>query len=240
MKSLLTLTALVLTIPFATAQENPYLIAGRSFVGGGLSLSVDSNLPDSNDPQLETDIRDFYGSVSPTYGKFFSDCWVAGVSLTLSHRNTQQQTTGENTFRENSTRDFGIGITPFLRRYLSITERFGAYLQPELSYTYQRGIFKRQERDANQPAADNFFSTIRRRHLGSLGTQAGLYYFITDHFSVETNLLQAAFTLSSSSAETTTIDNVVDQTSESRNLNARLSFINQLSLDRILILNYYF
>lgn len=241
MKNLsLAIATLIFVITSVSAQDNPYLAAGRSFAGGGLSLSVDSNVPDDDNPQLKTDDRYFLGSVSPTYGMFFRDRWVAGVSLTLSYQNNQRQTTGENTFQENSAREFGVGITPFLRRYWPITERFGAYLQPELSYSYFRGTVERVQRDANQPAANRFFSTIRRRHVGSLGAQAGLYYFITEHFSVETNLLRAAFTLSSRRDETTTQDNVVDQTGESTNLSARFSFINELSLDRILVLNYYF
>lgn len=232
--------ALLVSTTLSVAQDNLYLSTGRSFVGGGISLSVDSNEPNNNDPTVEEIDRSFSGSVSPTYGKFFRDRWVAGVSLTISHQNDRNEEIGENTSRENTTRALGIGITPFLRRYLPITERFGAYIQPEVSFTYRRTVTEQEQRDANQPAANNFFSITGRRHSGSLGAQAGLYYFITEHFSVETNLLRAYFAINRRSDEITTVDNIVEQTTESTRLSAQFSLINQLSLDRILVLNYYF
>lgn len=241
MKSLLSIiTVLVLIVPSVIAQDNPYLSAGRSLVGGGLSLSIDSHDPNNDDPALETANQSFDISVSPTYGKFFRDRWVAGVSLTIGHQNSRNEITSESTLRENSSQLFSIGITPFVRRYFPITERFGAYLQPEVSYMYQRTATEQERRDTDQPAANSFTSATVRRHVGSLGTRAGLYYFITEHFSVETNLLQAAFTISRSGREDTTIDNTVNQTTEGTQLRANLSLINELSLDRILVLNYYF
>ena len=114
MKNLfLAIATLIFALTFARAQDNPYLTTGRSFVGGGLSLGIDSQVPDDRDPTLQQDNRQFFASVSPTYGRFFNDRWVMGISLTLSHRTNQQRTTGENTFRENLTREVGFGITPF-------------------------------------------------------------------------------------------------------------------------------
>ena len=113
-------------------------------------------------------------------------------------------------------------------------------MQPEVSYTYRRDIFERVERNDNQPAANSLNRTTGRRHIGDVGGQMGLYYFITNHFSVETNLVRAAFTVSTYRQETATVDNVVNQTGERTDLSARLNLINQLSLDRLLVLNYYF
>jgi hypothetical protein len=73
-----------------------------------------------------------------------------------------------------------------------------------------------------------------------LGLRGGLYYFITEHFTVETNLGQFVFRLSSETSENTTADNQVDTSTESTSFDSQLNLINQLSLDQIFILNYYF
>ena len=237
---ILLFVSLILAAFSATAQDNPYLTTGRSFIGGGLSLDISHSDPDNGNPTTTDENNRFAASLSPTYGKFYNDRWMVGVSLTVSYQSYRQRNTQEDRFDESLTREVGMGLIPFLRRYLPVTERFGVYVQPEISYTYWRGTSEFERRDTSEPAANSFNSTITRRHVGSLGTQLGLYYFITPHFSIETNLLQAAFTFSSRNAEQTFNDNVVDTVNKSTDLNARLNLVNQLSFDRILVLNYYF
>ena len=242
MKSFLfTLGLLVASTLFcAYAQDNPYLSSGRSLLGGGWSISTSGSKPDDGDPTTTLENRRFSSSLSPVYGKMYHNRWMVGLMVTLSKQSSHQQTTHENSYQAASTQSLGVGLTPFLRRYLPITERFGAYLQPELSYTYFRGTDKSENRDDMQPAANSFISFSTYRHVVSLGSQVGLYYFITNHFSVETNLLQAAFGANRSRREQTTVDNVVNSTTKDTEFNAQLSLVNQLSLDRILVLNYYF
>ena len=241
MKTFLASALLTLLIASAaTAQDHPYLFSGRSFVGGGFSLGFGETDPDDGDPFMRQEGHRSFGSLSPTYGRFYNDRWAAGVTLTVSHSRNLQRTVGVNSLEETLGRQVGLDITSFLRRYLPLTERFGAYVQPEVSYRYLRFISLRERTDDLQPATNSKSEFIRRRHAGSLGAGGGLYYFITEHFTIETNLLQLAFTVDAGTDESTTQDNQVNVTTLGTDSSARLNFINQLSLDQVLVLNYYF
>lgn len=244
MQNLLIAFVLVTAVASATrAQDdttNPYLLTGRSLIGGGLSLDLSTTNPDNGDPASSQDTRRFGGSLSPTYGRMYNDRWMVGVMTTFSTRNTRQENEGPSSLQTTTSWETGIGLTPFLRRYLPITERFGAYLQPELAYTYFWGTNEFERRDDAQPDANSLTSLKTRRHVFSLGTQLGLYYFITKHFAVETNLIQAAFSANRNRIEQIVVDNVADNYTENTTLSVRLNVVNQLSLDHILVLNYYF
>ncbi|MEO0334547.1 MAG: hypothetical protein AAF223_23225, partial [Bacteroidota bacterium] len=79
-----------------------------------------------------------------------------------------------------------------------------------------------------------------REHRVSLGMQAGLYYFVTQHFSVETSLLDLNFSYNSSNRERVDPNAQPGGNDQLSNTTLQVNLINQISLDRILILNYYF
>ena len=230
----------VLITTAARAQDYPYLSSNRAFVGGGLSLGFGENEPDSGDPFMRQEGRRSFGSISPTYGRFYNDRWAAGVTLIASFSRSIRRTFGINSLEETLGRQLGLGLAPFLRRYIPLTERFGAYVQPEISYTYLLNSNLRERTDDFQPATNSKNEFIRRRHVGSLNLAGGLYYFITKHFTVETNLLRLAFTANTGTDESITQDNQVDVTTVSTDTSVQLNFINQLSLDQAFVINYYF
>ncbi len=241
MKTLLTSAFFALLITTAArAQDHPYLSSNRAFVGGGFSLGFGENEPDNGDPFMRQEGRQSFGSLSPTYGRFYNDRWAAGVVLITHYSRSRQRTNGPNSIDEVLGRRVSLGLAPFLRRYLPLTERFGAYVQPEVSYTYSMLNNLRERTDDFQPATNSKTEFIRRRHLGSLSVGGGLYYFITEHFTVETNLLRLVFTASTGTDESITEDIQVDATTVSTDTSVQLNFINQLSLDQAFVINYYF
>ena len=241
MKTLLASAFFALLITTAArAQDHPYLSSNRAFVGGGISFGVGGNVPDDGNPNISQDNSRLSWSVSPTYGRFYNDRWAAGVSLTVGSTRNQQEITTTNTLDQTLNQQTVVGITSFLRRFLPITERFGAFVQPEISYQRQVVTIGQERTDVVRPDANSYSEIINRRHLGSLGLRGGLYYFITEHFTVETNLGQFVFRLSSETNENTTADNQVDTSTKSTSYDSQLNLINQLSLDQIFILNYYF
>ncbi|MEM9829044.1 MAG: hypothetical protein AAF944_00320 [Bacteroidota bacterium] len=237
---LLSLAAVVLTSVVSFAQGNPYLVVDRPFVGMGLSVSI-NNEEDANNAsssQINNELRSF--DVAPTYGKFISNRWAVGVSFrigTSDEERTRVQDGSNSTFIRSTT---VVGITPFFRRFIPITERFGAYLQPQLPYTYQIGSSESKFRDLNDPANNASSSSIDQSHNISLGVNGGLYYFINQHFSLETNLLNLNLAYNIGSRENTNSSAQSDDNRQSSGTNFQVNLVNQLSLDQIFIFNYYF
>ena len=96
----------------ARAQDHPYLSSNRAFVGGGLSLGFGENEPDSGDPFMRQEGRRSFGSISPTYGRFYNDRWAAGVTLTASFSRSLYRTLEANSLEETLARQLGFGLGP--------------------------------------------------------------------------------------------------------------------------------
>ncbi|MEM8968680.1 MAG: outer membrane beta-barrel protein [Bacteroidota bacterium] len=237
---LLSFAIVILPSMVSLAQDNPYLGTGRSFVGGGLSVTMsdDENAGNGFTNRRTSRINSF--GISPTYGKFFSDRWAYGVSFSVGFSNNEQVVFGDSFSDRSIQKNTTVGLTPFLRRFLPLTERFGAYVQPQLSYAYRDGSSENSFRDTNSPENDQTRTFDIREHRVSLGMQAGLYYFVTQHFSVETSLLDLNFSYNSSNRERVDPNAQPGGNDQLSNTTLQVNLINQISLDRILILNYYF
>ncbi|WP_367281875.1 hypothetical protein [Tunicatimonas pelagia] len=227
-------------MPVAYAQENPYLVAERPFVGGGLTVRI-TDLEDANN-SLTNQITDESSSfgISPTYGKFISNRWAVGVSLSITSTDEKRISIQNGSTRTSINNRTTIGITPFFRRFIPITERFGAFLQPQLSYAYQIGSIEDKFSDPSDPANNTGSSFINQGHRIGLGMIGGLYYFINRHFSLETNLLDLNFAYNIENRENTNSSAPPDNDRESSWSNLQINLINQLRLNQIIVFNYYF
>jgi hypothetical protein len=222
------------------AQENPYLGQNRSFLGGGISLIISENEEPGTDFITGRSIKNNSFGISPTYGRFFNDRWAVGVTLRTGFNNSNEITTG-NGFSDETTREStNVGITPFLRRFIPISERFGAYLQPELSYVYAESNAEERFRDTNSPINDQLQTFESTYHTGGVGLQGGLYYFITPHFSIETSLLRLDMSYRSEDRLRTDSNAQPEDNTRLTRTDIRLNLISQLSFDQILTLYYYF
>ena len=236
--SLLLSTLAILIFATAHAQENPYLGSGRALLGGGLSLGIsDAENNDGNTPANTFKTESSYFNISPNYGKFYNDRWMMGASLNLGYRHEVSTNSGQDFTNKRVQRSNIIGPTLFLRRYCPITPRFGAFVQPEIFYRYTRANL--QDEFQNGPNPSETSTNIARTHLGGIATQGGLYYFISERFSLETNLLRAGFTWSQAVTEVDVQDDNRNEPTN-QNFDVQLQLVNQLSFSQILVLNYYF
>ncbi len=231
---------MVLTSVAILAQENPYLVAERPFLGGGLSVSItdEENANNTLTSQITEEFSSF--GISPTYGKFISNRWAVGVTFNITssdYKRISALDNSTNTSIRNTTR---VGITPFFRRFIPITERFGAFIQPQLPYTYQIGSIEDKFRDPTDPANNTGSNFIDQSHRIGLGMIGGLYYFVNRHFSLETNLLDINFTYSIENLEQTNSSAQADNNRQSSRTNFQINLVNQLRLNQIFVFNYYF
>lgn len=229
----------IISLP-SLAQENPYLGAGRSFVGGGLSVIISENEEPGTDFITGRSIKNNSFGISPTYGRFFNDRWAVGVTLRVGFINYNGVTTGNGFSDETIRESANVSITPFLRRFIPISERFGAYLQPELSYVYAESNTEEKFRDTNSPINDQLRTFESTYHTGGVGLQGGLYYFITPHFSVETSLLRLDMSYRSEDRIRTDSNARPEDNTQLTSTDIRLNLVSQLSFDQILTLYYYF
>ncbi|MEM9676134.1 MAG: hypothetical protein AAF992_26320 [Bacteroidota bacterium] len=222
------------------AQENPYLVTGRSFVGGGLSLVISENEEPGTDFITGRSTKDNLFGISPTYGKLFNERWAAGVRVGLRFGNNSNTFIGNGFTNESVRTSTNISITPFLRRFFPISDRFGGYLQPELSYAYERANSEETFQDANSPINDRMQTFESNGHTGRVGAQGGLYYFVTPHFLVETSLLRLDISYGTTDRRRTDSNARPEDNTQLTRTDIRLNLVNQLSFDQILTLYYYF
>lgn len=222
------------------AQENPYLGQNRSFLGGGISLGISENESPGTDFITGRNTKNNLFSISPTYGRFFNDRWAVGTRVGLRFSDYRWVNVG-NGFSDESVREAtSISLTPFLRRFLPISERFGVYLQPELSYAYERATREETFQDVNTPVNNQLRTFESTEHTGRMGLRGGLYYFVTEHFSVETNLLSLDVSYGVLDEERTDSNARPEDNTQLTRTDIRLNLVSQLSFDQILTLYYYF
>lgn len=237
MKNLiLVFSALIFTTIASFAQEEaPHVGIGRSLVGGGLSASISNDQIDRGDSLTDQGYQQNAFSISPTYGKFFNDHWLAGASLDVGFANSSQYDTQVGFSQKSSIRSSIIGLTFFLRRYVFITERFGAFSQPGLSYYYQSRTNEWTFRNDNA-VNEQINSMEENSHGVSIGSKFGLYYFVTPHFSIETNLLTVDIAYNRRNQKRIDPNNNLSEDSKISGTSLNMDFANRLSL----IFNYYF
>ncbi|MEO0334672.1 MAG: hypothetical protein AAF223_23865 [Bacteroidota bacterium] len=231
---LFSLPILIVTSIASSAQENPYLVIDRPFVGGGLSLSITEG-EDANNT-LTSQITEEFSSfgISPTYGKFISNLWTVGVTFNITSSDEKRISVLDNATTTSIRNTTSVGITPFFRRFIPITERFGAFLQPQVSYAYQIGSIENKFRDPDNPANNTGSNFIDQGHRIGLGMSGGLYYFVNRHFSLETNLLNLDFAYNIEKRENTNAGAPPDDDRQISRTNFRVNLINQPSLHRCL------
>ena len=222
------------------SQDINALMKGSKVVGGGISVSFsdDDFEPDAFDPdQIQTsDFTSF--SFRPYAGKFIKDRLLLGGRLLIT-ASDQESTIRDGIFSSvNESDEFNIGLGVFLRKYYPIAGKFGAFVETGVDFRTLNSDSKRSSFNDQNPTTE--FSTERDGSLVTADIDLGLYVFLGERFSLETSLGRLAFI--QSWEDITRRDLFQDTTNESstERSNFNINFINQISFDQLITVNYFF
>lgn len=240
MKNKTTIYAIiVISLLSVSVYGQESLQKGKSLVGGGIGFGISDNESNPDDDSDGSSQESRHFSFSPYYGKFVKDNLLLGVSLNLNtnkrdFKNYYNSGSSHNDFKSKS-----IGGGVFVRKYFPVVEKFGVFFQPGLNYNLQTS--ETVYYSSNDNSADGRDRLDESKgHMVSIGANLGLYYFISDRFSIETNLANVNFSKTFRETEQTDYFNNSFTTSKGNSNSIGLDFINQLSFDKIFVINYFF
>ncbi|MDX5339964.1 MAG: PorT family protein [Cyclobacteriaceae bacterium] len=168
---------------------------GTILLGGGLGYSSTSS-------QSEEDVavaREFTNSafnISPEVGYFFKPKWVLGLSLPISGSNqktTSVSSSGSETL-QNESNSNSIGIAPFVRKYISMSEVFSFFLQARMGYYQSRSEF------TNFSASPNTSTNTQSKEFAFDAT-AGMAYFPKKWLGINLSVSPLSYSSGSSQLE---------------------------------------
>lgn len=213
MKFLSTFLVFILVLT-SNIQAQEYISKGHSVLSG--SFGGSSREFDSGDGYL-SDNNSL--TISTQYGKFVKDNLALGVGTSLF---TSKSTT-TNADSERLSKSNGFSFSIFARKYYPINEKFGAYWNSNLGYSYD----KNTSEFISSTGTNNTFEEQKNDRI-NLTANLGLYYFIWKRLSLEANLGHVS------------IGKTISNTGSAKSEFFGVNFVNTLSFEQFFTINYYF
>ena len=220
-------------------QDVPSILKGKRVVGGGINLSINDNTFNSG-PDVVQDIDATTFSFRPYAGKFIQDKILLGGQFEVSFGNIENVTDQFGNIISTDRESFGIGFGVFLRRYYPVIGKFGIFIQPSIDITFserddERSIFDVAlgERISEEITESDIVSA-------SASTSLGLYIFLGERFSLETNLGNVAFNYQTEDRSIMDISNNNQFSSDNEASSINFNLINEISFDRLFVVNFFF
>ncbi|MEP2770732.1 MAG: hypothetical protein ABJH05_01200 [Fulvivirga sp.] len=232
LRFILTLLCLLQCAYSLKSQDLEAITKGKRVVGGSLGLTIVNDENPGFDPNDKTTLEERGFSVYPYAGKFIKDKILVGTSLFASVGDSKF--IEDNSFltrtRSKEYHNYGIGV--FMRKYYPLVGKFGAFIQPDVLFTLRGNEIDRSVFDKTTGMLSTETPTRVEGFSINTGASLGLYVFIGEKFSLETNLGNLSFNYIREEDE--------GQSQVYRDSNLRLELINQMSFDKIIVFNYFF
>lgn len=106
----------------------------------GVTVSAEGSVIDTkNTINLDTKSNTHYISPSIQFGKFIKDNTMLGLRLLTNINITRNRLTGADFDYDSKQTYATFNLSPFIRRYKFLGEKFGIFLQPGLNLAYING-----------------------------------------------------------------------------------------------------
>ncbi len=214
------------------------LISRNSMVGGAIGVVHDKGDLDSQsatNPDFTSTTQVTNISFSPYYAYGIRNTIFVGSRL-IFNSNQDESLEEDDQEKELTVRKFkGVGIGVFARKYVTLINKFGLYVSPELSYQYQKvdRDFSRLSLSTNTLTFESKVDT--NGDVYNVSVDLGLYFLVNEKLSVETNLGSIGFNHASYDSK-----NNEEATLFQSNSTLEFSFTNTLTFNRIFAINYFF
>lgn len=218
------LTNLTILLFLISANSQEYFSKGSNIITGDINIGFSDSENINDDINYSYENKAF--GFSTDYGKFIKNNLVIGIGLGYSNFYREHNREDADSIYFHSVDDGNQFSTNFFaRKYFPINEKFGSYFHSSLSYYYSKSKYTLDERES-----DNTSETI------GISAGLGLYYFVLNKLSLSLNLGYIRI----SSGKTSTQNRNSTNISDSNSSNVHVSFINQISFDQLLTINYHF
>jgi hypothetical protein len=216
-----------------------FLQKGSSVLGGGIGAMRNNSSTEEPIDSLQQSGKVSSFQISPYFGRFIKDNLVLGVKLNFgtSKNESSFEDFNQTSNTEQKGRSYGAGI--FLRKYFPVLEKFGVFIQPEINYNFYSSDNVRYSSFHQGETVREDYEDRESRSF-SVNTSLGLYYFISPRFSIETSLGTLGLTKSKTNKEETNNYNDDSRTTETNSDSFSINFINELTFDKIFVINYFF
>lgn len=230
---------------------------GTRFVGASVDLSfrnherADRNMASSVTIFSQNNETNGYQlGLYPYMGYFVKDGLAIGAELSLNFRSDKSENTMNigNSTSFSSGHSQGVGASVFLKQMNNLKGNLGWYLRPELGYSFSWHESQTNKKEPDGTGINVGESSIEGRDQRVfINTTAGLYYFISDRWSLEADLLSITLAYDHSKVEKL-VDNThadgsrneVASTHENSGYRIYSNLTNQFSLSQTFTVNYYF
>lgn len=143
----------------------------------GVTVSAEGSVMDmENTTNIDTESSTHAISPSIQFGKFIKDNTMFGLGLTTHLNFTKTSLRGQDISYDSKYNYQTFVLSPFIRRYKFLGEKFGIFIQPGLNLSYIHG-----KGSGEDPSADNGFG------VGAYITP-GIVYRISPRFALETDV----------------------------------------------------
>ena len=243
------LSALILLFAL-DIQAQDALTLGNRIIGGGMSfrLSESDHSDQYNNGINERKNESSSFSISPYYGRLVEDNKLLGISLSIGSSNSENDYyyghINNNSWiypsvYSDHTKFIGTGI--FIRWYFPVSQRAGIYFQPGANYNY---IKEKSDvtyySDSTRLVVRDLHSDLSRSHDLSIRAKVGLYFFLFDQLSIETNLGNFVANLQFTNNEFKRQDVEGVQKDKDKFSNINMNLANSFTFDQLFTINYYF
>lgn len=190
---------------------------GTFLLGGGLGYSSTSS-QSKDDLSGTSEFTNSAFNISPDIGYFFKPKWVLGLSIPISSsdRITTLTSNSGSEVQENTTLTTIIGIGPFVRKYISVSEVFSFFLQAKVGYYLSQSEF------TNISASPNSSTSTESKEF-AFDAIAGMTYFPKKWLGINLSVSPLSFSTGSSTQEVG--QNSLDQDSGGFSLGLNTSMI---------------
>jgi len=233
--------AMLCSIQISFSQS--FITKGTSLIGGSVNLrqtnNDNTNFSTQNQQVTFNESKTSGFTFRPTYAYAVKDNFMIGTSL-LYNRSERESTFISQDFestRNDQTDEWGVSL--FMRWYYEIKNKFGAFLEPELTVSWRSIDNVSTDRNLNTEELINESGFQLNGQTQSLGLSIGFYYFINNRFVAEASLGNLSITTSQVKNKNDRDDpSFINNDSDTSTV--QLNFINTLSFDQLLTINYLF
>ncbi len=219
---------------------------GNRIFGGSISVKLNEA---SQEPPVftvptagEADRKYSNFSISPYYGRFIKNEVLLGIRFNVGQTTTRQQNSYNSIEYNFSTETMEFGFGTFIRRYFPFSEKFGVFFEPGMDFRRSISTYDGTTTDISSTpflvTRDDEYS--EKSNSIMMEANLGIYVFIFPELSLETKLGNLFMRLSQSKIEERDlINNEVEEGSGKSSI-MDLDLINQIQLDQLITLNYFF